>query len=334
MADMEYGAYPAQGGAYDPERDAHISYHPGIMSKAVSYFGAISSVALVIGLGVWGYQLTMRDVSDVPVIRALEGPARVQPDDPGGQLAQHQGLAVNDVQAEGEATGPAPQVILAPEPIDLTPEDVVVAAPQEIEEPQDELAEAIGTVVALSLEEQDLTVEQRAELLASRLAEGVEPIEPVEGAVGEVTTTLSEPDVALLDASVPGVKRSQRPLVRPKFDLTNLQQTSAVSATPAVATGTVETVLDVDPATVASGTRLVQLGAFDDRETAIAEWDKIAGSFADYIDGKQRLIQEAKSGGRVFYRLRAVGFDDLNASRRFCAVLVAANAACIPVLAR
>ena len=78
----------------------------------------------------------------------------------------------------------------------------------------------------------------------------------------------------------------------------------------------------------------MQLGAFDDREQAVAEWNKIAGNFADYIDGKQRLIQEAKSGGRVFYRLRAVGFDDLNASRRFCAVLVASNAACIPVLAR
>lgn len=334
MADMEYGAYQAQGGAYDAGRDAHLSYHPGILSKAMSYFGAASSVALVIGMGIWGYQLTMRDVSDVPVIRALEGPARVQPDDPGGQLAQHQGLAVNDVQAEGEATGPAPQVILAPAPIDLTPEDVKIAAPLEIEEPQDELAEAIGTVVALSLEEQDLTVEERAELLASRLAEGVEPIEPVEGDVGEVVTTLGDAEVPRLDASVPGVKTSLRPLVRPKFDLTNLQQTSAAATATEPSLAAVSTVLDIDPATVLSGTRLVQLGAFDDREQAVAEWDKIAGNFADYIDGKQRLIQEAKSGGRVFYRLRAVGFDDLNASRRFCAVLVASNAACIPVLAR
>jgi hypothetical protein len=334
MADMEYGAYQAQGGAYDAERDAQMAYHPGILSKAMSYFGAASSVALVIGLGIWGYQLTMRDVSDVPVIRALEGPARVQPADPGGQLAQHQGLAVNDVQAEGEAAGPAPQVILAPAPIELTQDDVEVAAPLEVENQEDELAEAIGTVVALSLEEQDLSVEERAELLASRLAEGVEPIEPVEGAVGEVVTTLGTPELAVLDASVPGVKASQRPLVRPKFDLTNLQQTSSATTTSQATSAAVAAVLDIDPATVASGTRLVQLGAFDDREQAVEEWDRIAGKFSDYIDGKQRLIQEAKSGGRVFYRLRAVGFEDLNASRRFCAVLVAANAACIPVLAR
>jgi len=281
MADMEYGAYHAQGGAYDEGRDAQMAYHPGILSKAMSYFGAASSVALVIGLGIWGYQLTMRDVSDVPVIRALEGPARVQPADPGGQLAQHQGLAVNDVQAEGEAAGPAPQVILAPAPIELTQDDITVEAPLVAENQEDDLAEAIGTVVALSLEEQGLSVEERAELLASRLAEGVEPIAPLEGVVGEVVKTLGPP---VLDASVPGVKASQRPLVRPKFDLSNLQQTSSAATTSQAASAAV--------------------------------------------------IQEAKSGGRVFYRLRAVGFDDLNASRRFCAVLVASNAACIPVLAR
>jgi len=334
MADMEYGAYQAQSEAYDNGRDAQVAYHSGLLSKTMSYVGALSSVALVLGLGVWGYQLTMRDVSDVPVIRALEGPARVQPDDPGGQLAQHQGLAVNDVQAEGEAAGPAPQVILAPAPIDLTPEDTEIVATLDIAEPQDDLAEAVGTVVALSLEEQDLTVEERAELLASRLAEGVDPIEPVEGPVGEVVTRLAAPELLLLDTTVPGVASSQRPLERPKFDLSNLQQTSAAASPSTAVAAAVAEALDVPPSAVVSGTRLVQLGAFDDREAAIKEWDKIAANFTDYMDGKQRLIQEAKSGGRVFYRLRAVGFEDLNASRRFCAVLVASNSACIPILAR
>ena len=46
------------------------------------------------------------------------------------------------------------------------------------------------------------------------------------------------------------------------------------------------------------------------------------------------MIQEAESGGRTFYRLRALGFDDLSDARRFCSVLVAENADCIPVTAR
>ncbi len=331
MAHQDFDAYGAQNGTYSEQDFIPPAGGPSILSKALSYFGAASSVALVIGLGIWGYQLTMRDVTDVPVIRALEGPARVKPDNAGGQLAQHTGLAVNNVTAAGEAEGPTPQVILAPEPIDLTNDDVILAAPaeQEVVE-QDEVAEAIGTVVSLTLEEQNLTIEQQAELLASRLAEGVEPLEPLEGEIGEVQVSLSRTEVPAVDPSVPGVKRSIRPVKRPKIDVQNLQQTAAIAA----ATGSVQAITDVDPATIAAGTRLVQLGAFDEREIAIAEWDKIADRFEDYIDGKKRVIQEAKSGGRTFYRLRAVGFEDLNASRRFCAVLVAANAACIPVLAR
>jgi hypothetical protein len=45
-------------------------------------------------------------------------------------------------------------------------------------------------------------------------------------------------------------------------------------------------------------------------------------------------VQKASSGGRVFYRLRAMGFDDLGDARRFCSALVAENADCIPVVTR
>ncbi len=52
------------------------------------------------------------------------------------------------------------------------------------------------------------------------------------------------------------------------------------------------------------------------------------------MNGKDRLIQRAESGGRTFYRLRAMGFDDLADARRFCSALVAEEAACIPVVVR
>ncbi len=316
MADMDFDAY----GASDPAAG-------GFFSRVMNFVGAASSVALVIGLGVWGYQLTVRDVSGVPVIRALEGPARVQPADPGGQLAEHQGLAVNSVQAVGEAAGPTPQVILAPEPIDLEEEDVAASIVVE-EEP------ATETQVAQSSEAEETTDPiAQALALANKLAEGEEPLAAVadEAASAEVQVTLASAVAAGIDPAVPGVKRSPRPDTRPKIDRTNVQQAAAIAAAVSSVT---ETSLDVDPGTIASGTRLVQLGAFDDPETARAEWDKIAENFSDYMEGKGRLIQEAQSGGRKFYRLRATGFADLSSSRRFCSVLVAANAACIPVLAR
>ena len=302
MAGVDYQSYANQN---VPEQ--------GFFGRFINLIGAASSVVLVAGLGYWGYQLTVRDVTDVPVIRALEGPARVQPDDPGGQLAQHQGLAVNRVQSDGAAEGPVPQVILAPAPIDLEAQDMILATP--------EPSGAIGTVVNLPQDAVDAadTVAQ-ALALAEQLAAGVAPLED---ASQEVRVALA---VAPVPVSVPGVKRSPRPATRPKFDRAAYNP-SAIEAAIAAA-------IEVDPSSITAGTRLVQLGAFDTRSEAANEWKHISNQFRDYIDGKSRVIEEAKSGGRTFYRLRAFGFEDVTASRRFCAVLAAGNATCIPVQAK
>ena len=84
--------------------------------------------------------------------------------------------------------------------------------------------------------------------------------------------------------------------------------------------------LDVDPATIPAGTRLVQLGAFPSADAARSAWDGLAGQFGDFLDGKGRVVQEASAGGTTFYRLRAAGFEDLRDARRFSAELVADNA--------
>jgi hypothetical protein len=78
----------------------------------------------------------------------------------------------------------------------------------------------------------------------------------------------------------------------------------------------------------------VQFGAYDSPEIAREQWTKLAARFSEYLDDKDRVIEEATSGGRVFYRLRAHGFEDLSESRRFCAALVAEGADCIPVVSR
>ncbi|HHB81454.1 MAG TPA: SPOR domain-containing protein, partial [Aliiroseovarius sp.] len=93
-------------------------------------------------------------------------------------------------------------------------------------------------------------------------------------------------------------------------------------------------VREVDASQIAAGTRLVQLGAFDGQDVARAEWNKIAARFPEMLEGKERVIEQAQSGGKTFYRLRAMGFDDLSDARRFCATLMAGQAACIPVVTR
>ncbi len=75
-------------------------------SVFVNYAGAALSLALILGVGFWGYKLIMRDVSGIPVVRAMEGDMRVLPDNPGGDVAPHTGLSVNEVAAIGEDGGP------------------------------------------------------------------------------------------------------------------------------------------------------------------------------------------------------------------------------------
>ncbi|WP_258869753.1 hypothetical protein [Paracoccus thiocyanatus] len=71
----------------------------GRVTRLTHYLGALVSVGLIVILAVWGYKLVIRDVSGVPVIRAVEGEARTAPDNPGGELTHRTGLAVNSVAA-------------------------------------------------------------------------------------------------------------------------------------------------------------------------------------------------------------------------------------------
>ena len=114
-------------------------------------------------------------------------------------------------------------------------------------------------------------------------------------------------------------------------------QAAAVAAATPVAASAASTGaggLDLDASTLPVGTRLVQLGAFDSPEIARAQWGTLSARFAPFMEGKQRIVMEAKSGGRTFYRLRAHGFEDIGAARRFCSALVAESVDCIPVVTR
>ena len=320
-------ANPSQGASQTRTRDIPAPSAATLTNIA----GAAVSLALVVGVGVWGYKLFMRDVTGIPVVRAAEGDMRIRPEDPGGQAARHQGLSVNAVAATGAAEAPADLLVLAPRPVELADGDVpmqtivaavpLVAPEPEIEvTPQPRLADQAAVAEAIR--------EGSVDALVAELTQGVEPIEAAPEALSEVAAVVV-PDVATdaVEVSVTAVAQSLRPVVRPK-PITNVQQTSA-PADPVIAA-----LAEADPETIPAGTRLVQLGAFDSAEIARAEWDKLNGRFGDYLSGKSRVVQKATSGGRTFYRLRALGFTDLADSRRFCSALLAEQADCIPVQSR
>ncbi len=299
MADLDYTDY----------RDESDVPLRASVAAFMNWAGAALSLALIAGLGYWGYQLLVRDVSGVPVVRALEGPMRIAPEDPGGARAAYQGLAVNEIAAEGTAAEPPELVVLAPSEPVLTDEDQPMSAllPDAPEAP---IAEAAAKPVSPT----DLAVaaalaESPIVTLASASTEDIPEAMPA----GLVTEAVEDGVVVL----------SPRPAPRPDRRLASLDP-----APIAVARSDGP---DIDPATIEAGERLVQLGAYPTQDLAREEWDRIAGRFADFMEGKGRVIQEAEAGGRTFYRLRVHGFEDLSDSRRFCAVLVAGEASCIPV---
>lgn len=308
MAELDFEHFE---GGYQTETRA------GRLGHAINLAGAACSVGLVIGLGVWGYNLAMRDVTGVPVMRALAGPMRIAPEQPGGDIASHQGLSVNAVAAVGTAAALPDQVVLAPPPVSLTLDDAPGLAGQPGADPV--MVEEVADAMALpTLPAGSGTDEAVALALADVLAEGVEPFETLP--VDEATMAV-EPD-----QSNGPLATSPRPLPRPGSVAAPTDVQSVAAVTPPVA--------EIDPKTLAVGTRLVQLGAFDDEAGARAAWARLQTQFGELISSKSLVIEPAQSGGSTFYRLRAHGFASEDDARRYCAALVAEGAACIPAAQR
>lgn len=294
------------------------------VATLANWAGALVSLTLVAGVGHWGYQLLKRDVSGIPVVSASDLPIRVAPKDPGGDAADHQGLAVNDVAGSGNTTPPADQLVLAPRPVELTQEDAPLASltpTPDLTTPAP-VQSAPATQESAATPSEPATQDDPLAELVRQIAAGVEPLQPLSEA--PETAQAQSPLVATpARFEGPGPARSLRPMLRPA-DL----RPAVVAPTAPVVTR------DIDAASLPVGTSLVQLGAYDSVDVAHAEWDRIQSRFDAYFDGKQRVVMQAASGGRTFYRLRVAGFDDVSAARRFCAALLAERAECIPVVTR
>lgn len=276
------------------------------LGAVAGWLGALASLTLVAGLTVWVWDLATRDAGNVPVVRAMEGPARVAPEDPQGFEAAHQGLSVNSIASEADAPPLSDRVVLAPEPTGPTAADVSpLPAPRTTAgEDTDALRQAIDGA------------------LSEVLGDASEAAAPDADALPPATgTPPTESDAMNL---------LPRPAPRPgEEDL--VTRAAAVTAPLAPAVAGREA---LDPQAIPPGTRLVQLGTFDSAADAEQGWAALEARFYDYLAPRARVVAAAEFGGARVYRLRAHGFDDLSDARAFCAVLLAENADCIPVLTR
>ncbi|MRX50806.1 SPOR domain-containing protein [Paracoccus sp. S-4012] len=330
----------------------------GRVARLLNYLGALVSVALMVGLAVWGYRLVTRDVSGVPVIVALEGEARVAPENPGGDMGDGKGLAVNAVAA---GTGPAEvgQVAIAPPSASLTDEDVAMGelgaterapgvlselAPEAPFTPVVALADAEAARLAAEAEAEAVALTETAPIDADETG-ALALLGPDGEPLTETPTQAEAIELAVAEAATPVVAASPRPVPRP------MRMTRVASADPAVAlaasTPPPPPAAAAEPAPAAapaaapvirqsdlpSGAMVVQIGAFDSDAIARSEWDRVAGRNGGLFSGKSQLVQQTEKGGRTFWRLRVAGFDTPADARGFCESLKAAGTDCIPTQA-
>ena len=266
--------------------------------------GAASSIALILGLGLWGYRLAVRDVTGVPVMRAMAGAMRIAPADPGGQQALNQGLTVNAVAAMGSAIPQAEQITLAPAAAELSAEDAPPAAaptPLLVSDPK----AATSAEVAL--------IDQTAS--AAPTADYVKP----------GPSALDNPNV---------IRTSLRPAPRPAA-LGGGMQLKAVQTVSGETTAAPKAKADfqtIEASAIPSGTPLVQFGVFESPEAARDRYGVLLASFPEVMSSLTPMIEAAQSGGRNFYRLRAEGYGSLDEAREFCKGIPSNVTDCIPVV--
>lgn len=281
------------------------------VQRLIHLTGAACSLALVLGLGVWGYKMAQREVIGVPVFRSPEVPLRIAPANPGGNVVSHQGMAVNVIAAAaGQGIGPE-QITLAPAVPSLAPEDVAGLSPLLAD--GQEAAQPMLSPLAAQASLDRPPSEEFGDDFASREM----PVIPVAPVIAPETLK-----------NIPG-----QPPVKSLFP--RHRSSSLLAPIPDVMPEPAPLpIKEIELGQLKAGERLVQLGAFDSAEIARSEWTRLQRRFGDLMVGKSMVVQSAVSGGRTFYRLRAHGFGGPDDSRRFCAALQAENAACIPATHR
>ena len=223
----------------------------GKVSRMVNVIGALTSVLLILMLVVWGYRLVVRDVTGIPVIKAMEGPARTAPEEPGGDLARNTGLAVNQVAADNPPAASQEPLVLAPAATPLANADVPMGM---LGATAHEPANPTPTAALLPPEEdpKPLTDAEIAARLAVAPTDGLAPAS--DAPITEAVTAVAPPSEAervaeaeaapapvdvksATDAAVAAALATPRPAARPADPAPSAPAPAAVASveTPAAA---------------------------------------------------------------------------------------------------
>ena len=279
--------------------------------------GAALSFFLLVGAIGWSYKLIVRDINQIPIVRAQLGPLRVAPDDPGGLTAANQGLSVTQL-AVNEKPLLSNEIHLAPAAEILNAEHLALQVTEDVKSNTDDGTFEIKEVNAensINLKKLSNEIEvdtgSKKEVVLSKVAFSQKKIE-IENAVSLALSITDDPvdSLTLL-----------RPKIRPMIPRLNNKTTG-------------DQIVNNEPISkLPIGSAVVQLGAFENKNLAKSEWQRFEKLLGSILFSKKMIVQKAESGGKIFYRLRASGFDDISDARQFCSA-ISDRVACIPVVTR
>ncbi|MBL1437267.1 MAG: SPOR domain-containing protein [Rhodobacteraceae bacterium] len=294
------------------ERRAHSRNIEEPTAKTNNYMqwvGAALSLALVVAVVYWVFELGRRDATEVPVIQAMAGEARELPENSGGPEVDNQGLQVNEVLGSDTTAPVEPETTLAPPPQRVVAEDVTPPV------------ETTPTPLILV------------------------PVEPLGNSTLEGTAETAQP--SQLPPSLPGAdpemarpeRRVQAAPLSENADILSeaianaiLEATTGVAPAPATAPEAAPSA--PLPAASFVGEKMIQLGAYDDEASANRDYDVLLEDNQDLMGRLVRFVERREAGGRVFYRLRARGFTNMEEAADMCSALLARSVQCIAVTAR
>ena len=171
------------------------------------------------------------------------------------------------------------------------------------------------------------------------------PVEPLGNSTLEGTAETAQP--SQLPPSLPGAdpemarpeRRVQAAPLSENADILSeaianaiLEATTGVAPAPATAPEAAPSA--PLPAASFVGEKMIQLGAYDDEASANRDYDVLLEDNQDLMGRLVRFVERREAGGRVFYRLRARGFTNMEEAADMCSALLARSVQCIAVTAR
>lgn len=307
------------GDGFDP-----VPSRGGVKTLSTA-LGALTALAVGGAVLWWGWGLTTRNIDEIPVVRALDGPMKRRPEDPGGLTLDTTDLSINSMLA-GEGAG---DVALAPATERPAAEDLpasrlpVVGAPTAGAKPLGPFETPAATGMADRLKAQAAArdaAERDADKQAAAQIDALARMAAAEAA-GDILAPAAPVDPP--DAGAAAPRAAPMSPARP-------EPQARVAAAEAAATE-IAAAASAPPRTLSPGDPAVQLGAYNSAEVAESQWARQLRRNEDLMRGHVHAVTTVKSGGRTLYRLRVGPLASLDAARNLCEALKARGDACNPV---